>query len=178
MQSKKIFSLILLLIMIMGAALVTVFADTVTNIQSVEVNLTAQADGAFLCAPQFGIKVDSNTAEIYGFEDSVDGVSVLDALVTLHKIKYGNSFTKDAAGNYLALNDYGSTSKSFGYSDRYAGFVLNGAYPNDGTESNFGGYNGSSKLRRNSTTTTLLNFSSTQKTGRTSLHGLIIRETL
>lgn len=142
MQSKKIFSLILLLIMIMGAALVTVFADTVTNIQSVEVNLTAQADGAFLCAPQFGIKVDSNTAEIYGFEDSVDGVSVLDALVTLHKIKYGNSFTKDAAGNYLALNDYGSTSKSFGYSDRYAGFVLNGAYPNDGTESNFGGYNG------------------------------------
>ena len=142
MKSKRIFSLLLSLIMIIGAVPVTVFASDGTDIQSVEVNLSAQADSAFLCAPQFDIEVSSDAAESYGFTDEVDGVSVLDALVTLHKVKYGDDFTKDTAGNYLALSDYGSTSKSFGYSDRYAGFVLNGAYPNDGTASSFGGYNG------------------------------------
>lgn len=141
MKAKGFLSLLLAAAMILSLAPVSAFADD--TVKSVTANFTAQADGEFLCAPQFGAEVCSDTAENYGFEDSVtEGVSVLDALVRLHEIKYGRSFTKETASEYLAISEYGSTSKSFGYSERYAGFVLNGAYPNDGTESVYGGYNG------------------------------------
>ncbi|MDD6213762.1 MAG: S-layer homology domain-containing protein [Firmicutes bacterium] len=146
MKSKRFLSLLLSVAMILSLAPVSVFAGEIPaedTVKSVTATLTAQADGEFLCAPQLGTSISSDTAENYGFEDSVtDGVSVLDALVKLHEVKYGNSFTKETASDYLEISEYGSTSKSFGYSERYPGFVLNGAYPNDGTESEYGGYNG------------------------------------
>ena len=47
-----------------------------------KVNFTAQAAGAFLIAPQFGVEVSSDLAESYGYTDQVtDGVSALDVLV-------------------------------------------------------------------------------------------------
>ncbi|MDO4481917.1 MAG: S-layer homology domain-containing protein [Bacillota bacterium] len=108
-----------------------------------EVNITAQADGEFLCGPQVNITVSGDTAEKYGYTDSVQGgVSVLDALVRLHEIIYGEDFTEDTAGEYLKINSYGGTSMTFGFEGRFSGFAHNGAYPNDGTESEWGGYNG------------------------------------
>ena len=115
MKSKGFLSLLLAVAMILSLAPVSAFADD--TVKSVTANFTAQADGEFLCAPQLGAEVRSDTAENYGFEDSVtEGVSVLDALVRLHEVKYGKSFTKETASDYLAISEYGSTSKSFGYS--------------------------------------------------------------
>lgn len=141
MKSKRFLSLLLSLAMILSTAQVSVFAtDTV---QSADVNFSAQANGGFLCAPQIGVSVSSDTAESYGFKDSItDGVSAMDALVKLHEIKYGSSFTKDNASNYLAVADGGYISKLFATETTANGFVYNGAFPNDGTESEWGGYNG------------------------------------
>lgn len=127
--------------MVLSTAPAVVLAgDTV---QSVNVNLTAQAEGAFLCAPQFNASVSSNTAESYGFTDSItDGVSAVDALVRLHEIKFGDAFTKDTAKNYLVLDASGYISKLFAVETTASGFTYNGAVPNDGTESTWGGYNG------------------------------------
>lgn len=144
-RSRKILSLIVSFLMIFAVFPMTGFGEEPEDNQvtNVTVSLTAQADGEFLCAPQISISVSSDEAEKYGFTDSIeDGVSALDALVKLHEIKYGESFTAETAENYLVLSSYGNVSKSFGYSERYSGFALNGAYPNDGTESDWGGYNG------------------------------------
>lgn len=127
--------------MILSTAPGSVFASD--TVQGVNVNFTAQADGKFLCAPQLGVSVSSDTAEKYGFKDSVtDGVSALDALVKLHEVLYGESFTQDNASDYFAADDYGYISKLFEIETTANGFVYNGGYPNDGTESPWGGYNG------------------------------------
>ena len=144
MKSKRFLSFLLSLIMLISAAPMVVLADDTQApaVQSVEVTLTAQADGAFLCAPQIDVSVSSDTAENYGFTDSIaDGVSALDALVKLHEVKYGSDFTKDTASSYLAVSN-GTMTKLFANETMANGFVLNGAFPNDGTESQFGGYNG------------------------------------
>lgn len=141
MKSKRFLSVLLLLVMIINTAPISVFA--VDTPQNVNVNFTAQANGEFLCAPQIGVSVSSDTAENYGFKDEITGgVSAVDALVKLHEIKYGPDFTKETASAYLAMSDDGYISKLFGTETTANGFVYNGAYPNDGTESDWGGYNG------------------------------------
>lgn len=152
MKSKRLFSLLLAFIMIFGTFSLSASADTV---QSVTVSITAQENSLFMCAPQHEITVSGDTAEKYGFTDSVSGgVSALDALVKLHEIKYGNDFTKDSAAEYLSVSG-GFVTKLFKNETSANGFILNGAYPNDGTASSWGGYNGttvaSQKLANNDT---------------------------
>lgn len=143
MKTKKILSLLLSFVMLFSTVPFTTYAGDASSVVSAEVHMTAQANGAFLCAPQMNVSVSSDTAEKYGFKDSVtNGVSAADALVKLHEIKYGTSFTKATAANYLAYSDDGYLSKLFGVETIANGFVYNGAYPNDGTKSEFGGYNG------------------------------------
>lgn len=142
---KGFLSLFLSVAMIFGLVPVSAYADTVSggNKKNITATITAQADGKFLCAPQIGVSVSSDTAEKYGFQDSVaDGVSALDALVKLHEVTYGGSFTEVNASDYLAADEYGYISKLFTVETTANGFVHNGAYPNDGTESDWGGYNG------------------------------------
>ena len=106
-----------------------------------KVNFTAQAAGAFLTAPQFGVEVSSDLAESYGYTDQVtDGVSALDVLVKAHKLIFGDAFTKDDAKTYLEVGTYVKTI--FGEETSANGFILNGMYPHDGTKSEWGGYNG------------------------------------
>ncbi len=111
------------------------------NISSVTVSFTAQADGAFLLAPQFDTQVSCDFAESFGYTDSVSGVSALDVLVMAHKIKYGDSFTAQSAPNYLTVPESGFISKLFGIQTSASGFIINGAFPHDGTMSSWG-YNG------------------------------------
>lgn len=137
-KKSKILSALLSLVMLVSMLPSAAFAD---GAETVKVNITAQADGAFLCAPQICMTVSSDTAEDYGYTDSIDGVSALDALVAVHKTIYGEAFTADTAEDYLTMGSLGATM-TFGIEDRFSGFAVNGAYPNDGTESPYGGYNG------------------------------------
>ncbi len=108
---------------------------------AVKVTLRSQMAGGYLHAPQ-EVEVTALDAEKYGFTDAVEGVSALDALVKAHELAFGKDFTKDTVGEYLAVGSSGWISKIFGIPTYACGFYVNQGYPNDGTPSSYGGYNG------------------------------------
>jgi len=108
---------------------------------AVKVTLRSQMVGAYLHAPQ-EVEVSALEAEKYGFTDALEGVTALDALVKAHELVLGEAFTKETAGEYLAVGDGGWITKLFGEKTNACGFFVNQGYPNDGTPSSFGGYNG------------------------------------
>ena len=110
-------------------------------VTTANVTIRSQAAGAYL----HGIttmNVSSDAAEKYGFEDKVDGVSALDALVEAHKLAFGNDFTAATAKDYLVVGSSGWINTIFGVKTSACGFYVNEGYPNDGTPSSYGGYNG------------------------------------
>lgn len=148
-MKKRALSLLMSLVMLVSMLPTTAWAaDTTetTRPTTVNVDFTAQAEGAFLIAPQFNVEVASNEAEKFGYTDSVKkDVSALDVLVKAHEIAFDSAFTADTAAEYLSVsNQYGgSVTKLFGIETGANGFILNGGYPNDGTDSPYGpGYNG------------------------------------
>ena len=147
-MKKRVLSLLLTCVMLLGLLPATALADneaptTPAQEATATVNFTAQAGGAFLCAPQFDVEVSSKEAENFGYNDSVtNGVSALDVLVKAHELTFGDDFTKDSADAYLVVPDTGYVTTIFGEETKASGFALNGGYPNDGTESQWGGYNG------------------------------------
>ena len=109
---------------------------------AVKVTVRSQAAGSYLHAPQ-EVEVSALDAEKYGFTDALEGVSALDALVKAHELAFGDAFTKETAGEYLAVGSTGWISKIFGTDTMACGFYINGGYPNDGTPASYGGgYNG------------------------------------
>ena len=108
---------------------------------AVKVTLRSQMAGGYLHALQ-EVEVAANTAEKYGFTDALEGVTALDALVKAHELTLGDAFTKETAGEYLAVGSTGMITKIFGDGTSACGFCVNQGYPNDGTESSYGGYNG------------------------------------
>lgn len=104
--------------------------DYVTSIVNVEV----QQANSYIVNPQT-ISIDSNTAENYGYSDSVDSktsVSALDVLVKIHEIMLSNEvFTKDDCKTYLVISDSGFVTTLFGDSGANFSFAINGDYPCD-----------------------------------------------
>ena len=99
---------------------------------SVTVSFTAQAEGAFLFAPQLDVPVSGGLAETYGYTDAVEGgVSALDVLVKAHEVRYGSAFTAETAGDYLAVSDTGFITKLFGAATGSCGFTVNGSVPHN-----------------------------------------------
>ena len=134
-------ALILILVLALGMLPAGAMATAETK---VTVNFTAQAEGAFLFAPQFDAEVSSGLAESYGFTDSVtDGVSALDVLVKAHEVMLGtDTFTSASVGDYLVVES-GTIKKLFGIETTASSFIINGGFPNDGVEGDYGygGYN-------------------------------------
>ncbi len=141
-MKRRLLCLLLALALVLGLLPGTALAaEPVTP--TVTVSFTSQAGGAFLHAPQLNAEVSGGLAESYGFTDSVTGgVSALDVLVKAHEVMFGKDFTKEAASSYLAVSESGFVSTLFGEPTSANGFILNGMYPHDGTESPYGGYNG------------------------------------
>lgn len=125
------------------AALETYTVTVAEPVQTASVTIRSQAMGAYLHGFAAPSQVAADLAERYGYRDSVDGVSALDALVRAHELVFGGEFTAQTAKEYLAVSASGWISRLFG-TDTYAcGFYLNEGYPNDGTPSAYGaGYNG------------------------------------
>ena len=97
---------------------------------SAGITADAQKDGAFLIVPQ-KLTVVSDKSEKYGFTDSNDGATVLDAIITMHEMKYGEAFTSETAADYLAINSSGWITKIFGESGSSASFFINSAMSMD-----------------------------------------------
>lgn len=132
---KKLLSLFLSAVTLIGSSGISMAEGEKT----VQVYAAAQSYGAFMAAPQM-LSVSENEAEKYGYTDFVEGVSALDVLVKEHEVIFGDEFTAESKGEYLCADGYVSTI--FGVPTSANGFLLNGGYPNDGTESAYGGYNG------------------------------------
>ena len=120
---------------------VTMIAPHAPVVSTAEVTIRSQAAGAYLHGFAEKQTVASDLAEKYGFTDEVDGVSALDVLVRAHELTFGDAFTKETAKDYLDVD--GSTVKKLFCMETTAnGFAVNQGYPNDGTASPYGGYNG------------------------------------
>ena len=120
---------------------VTMIASHAPVVTTAEVTIRSQAAGAYLHGFAEKQTVASDLAEKYDFTDEVDGVSALDVLVRAHQLTFGDAFTKETAKDYLDVD--GSTVKKLFCMETTAnGFAVNQGYPNDGTASPYGGYNG------------------------------------
>ena len=145
-MKKRALSLLMSLVMLVSMLPTTAWAaDTTetTTPHTVKVDFTAQAEGAFLIAPQFDVEVSSDEAEKFGYADNIDnadGVSALDVLVKAHEIKFGDKFTSETKDEYLVVPDSGYVTKLFGIETGANGFILNGGYPNNGMTGGY--YNG------------------------------------
>ena len=111
------------------------------KVPTANVTIRSQMEGGYLHGLQT-VEVPGNLAEQYGFTDNVSGVSALDVLVEAHILTFGTEdFTPATAKEYLDVGSTGWVSFVFGYGENF-GFFINQGYPNDGTESPYGGYNG------------------------------------
>ena len=120
---------------------VTMIAPHAPVVTTAEVTIRSQAAGAYLHGFAEKQTVASDLAEKYDFTDEVDGVSALDVLVRAHELTFGEDFTKETAKDYLDVD--GSTVKKLFCMETTAnGFAVNQGYPNDGTASPYGDYNG------------------------------------
>ena len=120
---------------------VTMIAPHAPVVSTAKVTIRSQAAGAYLHGFAEKQTVASDLAKKYGFTDEVDGVSALDVLVRAHELTFGEAFTKETAKDYLDVD--GSTVKKLFCMETTAnGFAVNQGYPNDGTASPYGGYNG------------------------------------
>ena len=120
---------------------VTMIAPHAPVVTTAEVTIRSQAAGAYLHGFAEKQTVASDLAKKYGFTDEVDGVSALDVMVRAHELTFGEAFTKETAKDYLDVD--GSTVKKLFCMETTAnGFAVNQGYPNDGTASPYGGYNG------------------------------------
>ena len=133
-------SLVVAATMIAGSTCMTFAEDKV----EAKVTVRAQMAGGYLHGLET-VTVSSDLAEKYGFTDNVpqsENVSALDALVKSHEMVFGDDFSSETVSEYLVGNSSGYMSKVYGYETFGSGFLFNGGFPNDGTESSWGGYNG------------------------------------
>lgn len=121
MKTKRSLSLLLCVVMLVSTLVFPAYADST----GVSVTFAAQKDGAFIFTPQ-SIEVKDGIAEEYGYtvKDGITSPTFLDALVAVHKAKYGGAFTKESAKDYLDVNSGGWILKSFQSADS-CGFTVN-----------------------------------------------------
>ena len=156
---NKFVSLLLSVVLACGLVPQLAFAEVgaVAAPQKVTVSYHLQDATSTYLVNESDVEVASDEAELMGFTDQVtDGVSALDVLVKAHEDAFG--MTKDDAADYLAVSDAGYVTKLFGQETSANGFMLNDAYPNDGTESNWGGYNGTTVTTQAVATGDVLDF--------------------
>ena len=120
---------------------VTVKAPHVPAVPTAEVTIRSQMAGGYLHGFAEKQTVSYDLAEKYGYTDDVDGVSALDVLVRAHELAFGKDFTKETAKDCLVV-DGSMVEKLFCEETTANGFAVNQGYPNDGTASPYGGYNG------------------------------------
>lgn len=129
-MKKRIVSMLLALVMLLGLLPVSAFAEEAPITASI--TMTAQANGQFLCDPQFDLTVPSNLAEQLGYYDEVDpntAVSTLDALVAAHYLIYEDAFAENPT-DYLDHSN-GWVTKAFGQGSPF-GFWVNGTAASTG----------------------------------------------
>ncbi|MBQ6401944.1 MAG: carboxypeptidase regulatory-like domain-containing protein [Firmicutes bacterium] len=113
------------------------------QVKSIKVSVLTQKDENTLLQAFPELTVRADAAESYGFAkpDTVrdpdesaqyplaNEVTTLDVLVEASHQIYGDAFTPETAGDYLAVNSAGTMTKIFGETTTLAGFTVNGVNP-------------------------------------------------
>lgn len=126
--------------LIPGTALAEGTSGSVTSVNIVFNAILDDGSGGAELITGERLNVTDGLAEQYGYtipETDHNGVSIddpvyLDALVAAHIAKYGDSFTRDTAQNYLGLTSAGYLSKAFGKNFDYGVILTNGTSSSDG----------------------------------------------
>ncbi len=114
---------------------VTISKKSLNELEKCTVNVLAQKEEAFI-AQYKNIEIDSNIAEAYGYPDNViDGISVMDVLVTAHLKKYGKNFTPEEKDKYLTITNLGWITSAFESTDGFS-FAVDGIQPIDDSTGN------------------------------------------
>lgn len=131
-MKKRMISLLLALLLALSLLPAGALAADGQAEAAVSVDITAQAGGVFTLVEQ-GARVSAGLSETYGLTDAVaDGVSALDVLLRAHELLFGDEFTPETAGEYLAVGSTGFVTKVFGEENASFGFTVDGAMPHDG----------------------------------------------
>lgn len=116
---KKVLSILLslsILVSSMAISTVALAGD------SVKVEYSVSADGKFMLEPTT-LTVTADLSDKYGYEDSCEGVSILDATIAAHIKMYGEDFNKKVD---FAISKGYSFDSSFGKNTTALGYRVNG----------------------------------------------------
>ena len=105
--------------------------------------LSVQYDGRFTFIPLAPVDIRSDSAEWYGYKDSIPydkAPSMLDVITQAHELIYGDAFTEKECRCLLDVDENGILQTVMGLPGIYTCFVINGqyAYDPDSDYSNFG----------------------------------------
>ena len=102
----------------------------VAEAEDATIQINAQMDGKFLLSPETKAAVTPGLAKSLGFAYgegiAEKDITVLDALVKIHQIKYPNEDISQS----LTINEQGVITKVFGVENKSIGFMVNGTIPN------------------------------------------------
>ncbi len=107
--------------------------------KSVTVTVSIAEDGFIL--PKTQIEVPVGLAAKYGYANSDpvtdSDVSVLDVMVRVHEIMFGDDFTPETANDYFICS-YGWISLFLGIDNSAIGYTVNGRFPHDDVYNSWG----------------------------------------
>lgn len=135
MKTKKLFSIMLAVLMLISAASVSAFAES-KQIYSVSVSFSvSDGDDSIV---MHTLNVSSDIAEKYDYKtaekdhngENVESVTVFDVIVAEHEAIYGDSFLKNPE-RYLVMSS-GFIMKAFEKNAAASSFIVNNVMPNDG----------------------------------------------
>lgn len=123
--NKRSFLVVFLLILLLTISAITAVASG-DETPEVSVQFSFVYGNGFEFQPQ-ALSVRAGTAFTYGIgSEATTAPTVLDAVAAAHKVKYGEAFTAETAGDYLSANMQKVFSRS-----GFAGHAINGAYSAD-----------------------------------------------
>jgi hypothetical protein len=105
--------------------------------------LSVQYDGRFTFIPYAPVDIRSDSAEWYGYNDSIPydkAPSMLDVITQAHELIYGDAFTEKECRCLLDVDENGILQTVMGLPGIYTCFVINGQYAYDAESeyNNFG----------------------------------------
>ena len=105
--------------------------------------LSVQYDGRYVFIPYAPVDIRSDSAEWYGFNDSIPynkAPSMLDVITLAHELLFADAFTEEECRCLLDVDDEGILHTVMGLPGKYTCFVINGqyAYDSESEYSNFG----------------------------------------
>lgn len=104
------------------------------SVTTARIVLSVQYDGRFAYIPLSPVDIRADSAEWYGYQDSIPcnaAPSMLDVIVQAHELIYGDAFNRTTCHALLDVDEDGILRQIMGLPGIYTCFVINGQYSYD-----------------------------------------------